>query len=49
MIGIDNVVMDMVLRHAYNVYVITYMTTNIKFGQLYTTASHYNQPSLTVY
>lgn len=25
------------------------MTINIKFGQLYTLASYYNQPSLTVY
>ena len=49
MIGIDNVVIDIVLLYAYNVYVIAYMTINIKFGLLYITASHYNQPSLTVY
>ena len=49
MIDIDNVVIDIVLLYAYNVYVIAYMTINIKFGLLYTTASHYNQPSLTVY
>ena len=49
MIDIDNVVIDIVLLYAYNVYVIAYMTINIKFWLLYTTASHYNQPSLTVY
>ena len=47
MISIDNVVIDIVLGYASNVYVIAYMTINIKFGLLYTTASHYNQPSLS--
>ena len=47
MISIDNVVIDIVLGYAYNVYVIAYMTINIKFWLLYTTASHYIQPSLS--
>ena len=35
MIGIDNVVIDIVLWYAYNVCVIAYITINIKFWLLY--------------